>query len=88
MAPSGEPWRADRPRSQKCHRGSSLSLSSAARPARALRDYGKCLLQHADKVFRTGDALDVDNIWECTKRENIKGICSKVFGISRSYLLL
>lgn len=34
------------------------------------------------------DALDVDNIWECTKRENIKGICSKVFGISRSYLLL
>lgn len=32
-APSGEPWRADRLRSQKCHRGSALSLSSADRPA-------------------------------------------------------
>lgn len=41
-----------------------------------------------DDTFRINEVLDVVNIWESTKRENIKGICSRLFGISQSYLLL
>lgn len=66
----------------KTHPGRTFSL--ATREHRGIVGNGF----RSTDTFRINEVLDAVNIWECTKRENIKGICSTVFGISPSYLLL